>query len=140
MTEWPLPMYSEDAEREQGFSESLKELKGIIGQAGGLILSVNEHNSAPSAYFKNLMDWLLRLERNFLIDTKILLMSTSGGKRGAMSSLEIIKNVFPRFGGEVVASFSLPSFYGNFNEGKGIMDENLALQHKEALDIFLSER
>ncbi len=86
MANYPFPMFSEDVEKQEGYSNSLVELKHDVQNADGLILSVNEHNGNPSAYFKNVLDWLSRLDRNFLQGTKILLMSTSGGKRGGKGS------------------------------------------------------
>ena len=136
MAEHPFPMFSEDLEREKGYPDALTGLKDQIAQADGIILSVNEHNGNPSAYFKNLLDWLSRLERNFLEGTKVLLMSTSGGKRGAKGSLSVIESMLPRFGAEIVATFSLPSFYDNFSED-GILDEDLKAEHQHALQTFL---
>ncbi|TFG71303.1 MAG: NADPH-dependent oxidoreductase [Flavobacteriales bacterium] len=135
----PFPMYGEDHEREHGFTNSLIELRDDILKSDGLIISVNEHNSNPSAFFKNLIDWLSRLERKFLQDKKIMLMATSKGKRGAMGSLEVVKNVLPRFGAEIVVTFSLPSFTDNFEEAKGILDVELALEHQQALNLFLEQ-
>ncbi|MGB5369305.1 MAG: NAD(P)H-dependent oxidoreductase [Flavobacteriaceae bacterium] len=133
----PFPMYSEDHEREHGFTNSLIELRDDILKSDGLIISVNEHNGNPSAFFKNLIDWLSRLERKFLQDKKIMLMATSKGKRGAMGSLEVVKNMLPRFGADVVTTFSLPSFADNFTEAQGILDRGLASDHRQALDLFL---
>ncbi len=138
MATMPFPLYSEDYEREHGFSNSLIEFKEDLQQADGLILSVNEHNSYPSAYMKNLLDWLSRLDRKFLEGTKILLMSTSGGKRGGIGSLQVIEAMLPRFGGEVLATFSLPSYSENFSREEGITDDSLSLEHREALQRFLS--
>ena len=126
----PFPMYSEDHEREHGFTNSLIELRDDILKSDGLIISVNEHNGNPSAFFKNLIDWLSRLERKFLQDKKIMLMATSKGKRGAMGSLEVVKNMLPRFGADVVTTFSLPSFADNFTEAQGILDRGLASDHQ----------
>ncbi|WP_149275678.1 NADPH-dependent FMN reductase [Pareuzebyella sediminis] len=139
MANFPFPMYSADYEKEQGYSNSLIEFKNDLGKAHGIILSVNEHNGHPSAYFKNLLDWLSRLERNFLKDKPVLLMSTSGGKRGGLASLEVSKNLLPRFGAKVVATFSLPSFDENFSENEGIVDTELASAHQHALTVFLGE-
>lgn len=83
LANFPFPMYSEDYERENGYSNSLVELKNDIADADALVVSVNEHNGNPSAYFKNLLDWLSRLDRNFLDGKPILLMATSNGRRGA---------------------------------------------------------
>ncbi|WP_297690582.1 NADPH-dependent FMN reductase [uncultured Eudoraea sp.] len=139
MANYPFPMYSEDNEQEMGFSNSLIELRNDIMKAKGVIISVNEHNSNPSAYFKNVLDWLSRLEIKFLEDTEVLLMSTSPGKRGAQGSLEIITKLLPRFGANVCATYSLPSFYQNFDADKGIIDEDLSEKHRQALNKFLSK-
>ncbi len=139
MANYPFPMYSEDNEQEMGFSNSLVELRDDILKANGVILSVNEHNSNPSAFFKNVLDWLSRLEIKFLEDTEVILMSTSPGKRGGMGSLEIIEKLLPRFGANVCATFSLPSFYENFDSEKGITDSTLAEKHQMALNEFLSK-
>ncbi len=56
MSKYPFPMYSQDAEKEDGYSNSLVEFKNEISNAKGLIIAVSEHNSYPSAYFKNVMD------------------------------------------------------------------------------------
>lgn len=137
MVNYPFPMFSEDYEREKGYSNSLVELKNDIQNADGIILSVNEHNGNPSAYFKNVLDWLSRVERKFLENTKVLLMSTSGGKRGGIGSLEVIKNMLPRFGAEIVTTYSLPSFHENFDLVRGITDKDLATCHQSAVEEFL---
>ncbi len=139
MANYPFPMYSEDNERKMGFSNSLVELRNDIMKAKGVIISVNEHNSNPSAYFKNVLDWLSRLERKFLEDTEVLLMSTSPGKRGGQGSLEIIEKLLPRFGANVCGTYSLPSFHQNFDMEKGILDEDLSERHRLALNEFLSK-
>ncbi|WP_394971693.1 NADPH-dependent FMN reductase [uncultured Croceitalea sp.] len=138
MANLPFPMYSEDYEKKNGYSNSLIELKNDIGSADGLVLSVSEHNSNPSAFFKNVLDWLSRIDRNFLQETKVLLMSTSPGKGGAKYSLEVTNKVLPRFGAEIIESFSLPSFSENFDKEKGILDSDLSKKHETAVKSFLS--
>ena len=73
MTNFPFPMYSEDHEKEHGFSNSLVELKNDIQGADGIIISVNEHNGGLSAYFKNLIDWHISSGTNGLV-----IMGTTG--------------------------------------------------------------
>ncbi|ALM06945.1 NADPH-dependent FMN reductase [Sediminicola sp. YIK13] len=134
---FPVPMYSADTENDHGYPEDVVGLQKDIKNADGLIISVNEHNSGPSAYFKNLMDWLSRVDKRFLEEKKIFLMSTSPGKRGAISSLTYVKDTLPRFGGEIATTFSLPSFNDNFDPEKGILDGELKVEHQEALADFL---
>ncbi len=137
LVNYAIPMYSEDEEKKTGFPGMVMGLNQEISEADALIISVNEHNGGWSAFFKNIIDWLSRLDRNFLEGKKILLMSTSPGKRGGLSSLEFAKNVFPRFGAEIVESFSFPSFYDNFStESNTVTDETLLLGLNEVLSTF----
>jgi len=138
MVKYPFPMYSVDMEKDKGFSNSLIEFKNYIQQSQGLILSVNEHNSNPSSYFKNVLDWLSRLERKFLEDTVVFLMATSPGKRGGIGALGIVQDMLPRFGANIVSTFSLPSFGENFTS-EGIVDGPLREQHQAALNDFLQK-
>lgn len=136
--QYELPIYSADWEIEKGIPVNVKIIHRIIKNHDALVLAVNEHNGNVSAYFKNLLDWLSRLDRNFLDRKKILLISTSPGKRGAASALEYTKNVLHRFGGQVIESFSLPVFNDNFKDGK-VQDEILALGIDDVLTTFSHE-
>lgn len=136
LREMNIPMYSIVLEKE-GIPQDVKFLYEKIVEADALIIAVNEYNANVSGYFKNVIDWLSRVERKFLQDKKILLMSTSPGKRGGASALEYVKNQFPRFGGDVIQSFSLPQFYQNFDSEKGsIVNEIQELGVQEVVSSF----
>ena len=66
LIDYDLPLFSEDIEREKRYSVALKILYNKIREADALVISVNEHNRTVSAFFKNTLDWLSRLDRNFL--------------------------------------------------------------------------
>jgi hypothetical protein len=51
----------------------------------------------------------------------------------------LVKNVLSRFGAASIISFSLPLFYDNFEEGKGISNSELSETHQAALSKFLAE-
>ncbi|MCF8716297.1 NAD(P)H-dependent oxidoreductase [Joostella atrarenae] len=140
MANMAFPLFSEDEERENGYKNSLIELKDDILEADAVIISVNEHNSNPSAYFKNLIDWLSRLDPKFLLDKKLFLMGTSPGGRGAISSITLMEQTLPRFGASLENIFSLPKFGENFSVKKGtIINEELKQKHAAELSDFLSK-
>ena len=139
LTDYPLPLFGEDIERAHGYPEELNKLKNEISDADAVLMSVNEHNGSVSAYFKNTLDWLSRLEYKFLANKKVLVLSTSNGKRGALSALQYTAGVIPRYGGEVVASFAFPSFSENYSvEKKKIMNEALNIEFMNILKNFQS--
>ena len=55
-------------------------------------------------------------------------MATSPGARGGASVLEIAKNRFPFQGAQVKGTFSLPSFYENFDVNNGIIQPEYKAQ------------
>jgi len=65
----------------------------------------------------------------------MLLMASSPGARGGATVLEIAKGRFPFMGGNIVADFSLPSFFDNFKEGK-LVNEELHLELKSKVETF----
>ncbi len=140
LSDMDLIVYSEDEQRDNGFPSSINQVYKHIQAADGLLISVNEHNSNPSAFFKNVLDWLSRLDRKFLEGKKVFLLSASTGARGGMSALEVVEKLIPRFGGEVIATYSFPSFKENFSSEEAkisneqIKNEIVAkLHHFEAL-------
>lgn len=118
LTEYPLPMFGEDIERDAGYPDSLKALRAEFKWADAILLSANEHNGTVSAFHKNVMDWLSRLEYKFLEHKPVFLMSTSDGKRGARSAREYTERVLPRFDAGDITTFELPVNKDNFREGK----------------------
>jgi len=77
-------------------------------------LSLAEHNGAYSAVFKNVFDWISRIDAKVFETTPMLLLSTSPGARAGQSVMEIALDRFPRHGATIVENFSLPSFHDNF--------------------------
>jgi chromate reductase len=100
-------------------------------------LSLAEHNGAYATAFKNVFDWMSRLDGKLWSDVPMLLMATSGGARGGATVLEIAKGRFPYMGGNIVAEFSLPSFGENFSD-KGIADIALRKTFENSVAAFES--
>lgn len=140
LTDYPLPIFGEDLEKDAGYPEELERLLKVIEEHQALIISVNEHNGTVSAFFKNVLDWLSRIEYKFLLGKKVLLFSASPGKRGGQSSLEYTRGVLPRFNAEIIAECSFPSFSENFSvEEQKITNDALRQKVEEATALFLNE-
>ncbi|WP_340156112.1 NAD(P)H-dependent oxidoreductase [uncultured Winogradskyella sp.] len=134
LNDYNLPQYSVDFEQENGFPENAKRFVEGIRNADGIIISLAEHNGAYTSVFKNLFDWMSRVEQKTFKNKPMLLMATSPGVRGGASVLAIAKDRFPRHDADIVGEFSLPSFFENFSEGKISNDglnEQLLIQVKQ---------
>ncbi len=118
LNNFELPIYSKDLEAQEGIPDNAKKFLNYIKQTDGIVLSLAENNGAYSAVFKNLFDWMSRIDGKLWSNKPMLLMATSPGSRGGASVLEIAKGRFPYMGGRIVSEFSLPNFGENFKEDR----------------------
>jgi len=124
LNDFKLPLYGIDYENEFGIPANAKEFLKLIQSSDGIIISLAEHNGNYSAVFKNLYDWMSRIEGKVWSNKPVFLLATSPGGRGGATVFEIAKNSFPRMGAILVADFSLPFFNTNFSEEK-LLDSDL---------------
>ncbi|UAM99661.1 NAD(P)H-dependent oxidoreductase [Polaribacter litorisediminis] len=118
LNDFELPMYGIDEETKNGIPKKAIEFLKAVHSADGIILSLAEHNGNFSVAFKNVYDWCSRIEQKVWKNIPMLLMATSPGGRGGATVLAIAKSGFPFMGGNIVADFSLSSFYDNFKDGQ----------------------
>jgi len=132
LNNFELPLYGIDYEMENGIPENAQKFLDEIKSSDAIVLSLAEHNGAYSSVFKNLIDWMSRIDGKLWNNKPMLLMATSPGDRGGASVLEIAKVRFPHMGGNILADFSLPSFNQNFLEDK-IVNSQLRSDFEEAI-------
>ena len=135
LNDFELPLYGIDYEIEHGIPVNAKLFLEKIKASDGIILSLAEHNGAYATVFKNIFDWMSRIDGKLWNNKPMLLMATSPGGRGGSSVLEIAKGRFPYMGGNIVGDFSLPSFNDNFKDGK-IVNEELKNTLNEVINKF----
>ncbi|WGH76059.1 NAD(P)H-dependent oxidoreductase [Tenacibaculum tangerinum] len=135
LNDFPLPIYGIDKEMKEGIPANAVKFLDKIKEADGVIVSLAEHNGNFTVAFKNIYDWMSRIEQKLWHNKPMLLLSTSPGGRGGASVMEIAKNGFPYMGGNIITDFSLPKFYDNFKDGR-IVNEEFNQKIKEAVTIF----
>lgn len=121
LNDYEMPIFSVDKEKENGIHPLAQEFYSKLGSADLIIISFAEHNGNYSTAFKNILDWTSRINAKTFQEKPMLLLATSPGARGGSSVLEIATKRFPFQGGIVKGSFSLPSFYENFDVVNGII-------------------
>ncbi|MEY8849144.1 NADPH-dependent FMN reductase [Psychroserpens sp. XS_ASV72] len=127
LNDFEMPLYGIDLEKEQGIPEKAKTFLKHIETTDGIILSLAEHNGAYTVAFKNVFDWMSRLESKTFFGKPMLLMATSPGARGGQSVLGVAAERFPFHDANIIGTYSLPSFSNNFDNGK-ITNEELNQQ------------
>ncbi len=135
LNDFDLPLYGIDLENEKGIPDDAHRFLKLIKSSDGIVLSLAEHNGAYATVFKNLFDWMSRIDGKLWSEKPMLLMATSPGARGGATVLEIAKGRFQYMGGNIVSDFSFPSFGNNFSEGK-IINEELNADLKTRVEKF----
>lgn len=137
LNDFQMPLFSVDIEKEIGQHLLVKAFLEKIASADILVVSLAENNGNYSVAFKNVFDWCSRIGAKVFQDKPMLLMATSPGARGGATVFEIAKSAFPRYGADIKATFSLPSFNDNFDVEKGkISNLELDNQLKEIVKVF----
>lgn len=135
LNDYPLPVFSVDVEKESGFPENATSFSQKIEQCSGIIISMAEHNGSYTAVFKNLFDWLSRIEAKTWRSKPMLLLSTSPGGRGGKNVMQAALTRFPVHDAQIISNFSLPYFNDNF-KNEQIINESLKKQLIDATTKF----
>ena len=141
LNDYELPIFSSDIENAEGIPEAAMRFKECIRSVDGIIISLAEHNGNFTAAFKNLSDWVSRIQDVIYEKERVwskknmFLMSTSPGGRGGQTVFEMASGLFPRQDANITASFSLPFFNENFTS-EGISDAELAKSLAEQIQLF----
>ena len=119
LNDYELPLFSVDREDELGQPQLAQDFLQKITDSDGIVIAFAEHNGCYSAAYKNLYDWVSRIQPKVYQGKKMVLLATSPGGRGGKSVLELALVQIPRFGGDLRASVSVPSFGDNFDADAG---------------------
>ena len=139
LNDFELPLFSVDREEKLGQPELAHAFVDKIGGCDAVLISLAEHNGSYSAAYKSLFDWASRINPKVYQDKPMVLLATSPGGRGGKSVLELALNQMPRFGGQVVASVSVPSFDENFNSDTGkIENGEIEARIQAAIDALVA--
>ena len=120
LNDFEMPIYSIDREKKDGIPELAYRFKDSLKKADGIIISFAEHNGAYTVAFKNIFDWISRIEKVVWYNKPMFLLATSNGDRGAKNVLEIAYSRISRGNPYQIPTFSLPNFEKNFDAKKGI--------------------
>ena len=136
LNDFEMPIYSVDYENEFGIPKQAYKFKNTLSSADGIIISFAEHNGAYTAAFKNIFDWISRVEKIVWFNKPMFLLATSDGARGAITVLKVAHDRISKGGQLYIPSYSLPNFSQNFDDKLGIIDENLKIEFNSLIKSF----
>jgi len=133
--DYEMPIYSIDRERKTAVPAPAHDFFARIGQADAILVSFAEHNGAATAAWKNVFDWMSRIEMKLWQGRPMVLLAASPGRRAGAGVLDSQEALAPHFGGVVRGRLGI----GRWPEAWD--DETRSLTRSEdaaALDLALS--
>jgi NAD(P)H-dependent FMN reductase len=130
LKDYPMPLYDQDLEAEQGFPDSVMEFKKLMKSHHGLLLACPEYNSSITPLLKNAIDWASRPEEGepplsltcFRGKTAALLATSPGGT-GGMRGLVHVRSILGNIGVLVIPQQkAIPGAYQAFDENGKLVD------------------
>lgn len=124
-----LPLYDGDLEESQGLPEGAQQLKKLMLEHEGLLISSPEYNSSISAVLKNAIDWASRPVKGQppLAEFKgkvAGLMSTSTGALGGLRGLVHLRAILGNIGVLVLPDqHAVPRAHEAFDEHDQLKDQ-----------------
>ena len=139
LNDYEMPIYSIDRENEDGIPELAYRFKEQFKNSDAVVISFAEHNASYTSAFKNIFDWISRIDKNIWHNKPMFLLATSTGGNGAVIVLEAAYSRISRRNSNHISTFSLPNFNENFNDSMGITNHKLKSSFELKLDEFISK-
>ena len=103
LKDFPLPLFDQDLEAEQGMPDNGTKLKRLFIEHDGLLISSPEYNSSITAVLKNAIDWVSRPAPDepplVAFRGKVAaLMSASPGALGGLRGLVHVRSILGNIG------------------------------------------
>ncbi len=128
LNDYEMPLFSVDKLAKNGLPQLALDFAKKIDESDMLLISLAENNGAYTVAFKNIYDYISVIpeRKAFWGNKPTFIMATSPGPRGGTSVLNLAKTTLPYYGAKVIETFSLPSFFQNFNVETGIVNAEIA--------------
>lgn len=129
LKDYPLPLFDQDLEQEQGTPENAAKLKQLFLDHDGLLIASPEYNSSITPLLKNTIDWVSRAAEGeaplAAYRGKVAaLMATSPGGLGGLRGLVHVRSILSNIGVIVLPDqTAIPNAFEVFDDDGRISDE-----------------
>jgi len=130
LNDFEMPIYSIDREKENGVPSQAHTFFSRIGAADALLISFAEHNGFVTAAWKNLFDWMSRIDMKLWQGKPMVILAATPGPRAGAGVLQSQTMLAPHFGGEIRGSVGIGRWADAYDLERGELtraDDRLAL-------------
>lgn len=141
LADYPMPIFNEDLESEQGQDPNATRLRRKLAASDGLLLACPEYNGSITPLMKNVIDWMSRGEQGgsgveAYRDKRALLLGASPGRLGGRRAMAAVREILGNLRVEVIdEEFSLPRAAEAF-DGEGLADAEQIQALRVCIEAF----
>ncbi|WOO87998.1 NADPH-dependent FMN reductase [Mollicutes bacterium LVI A0039] len=110
-----IPMYSPEVEA-MGFPLEIQKIYDLLKDESKLIIFTPEYNGYTTPYFKNIFDWLSRINHDFLKGVEVKIITVTPGKMGGASVRKILSESLPFFGAINIETYGVTNYFIKLEE------------------------
>ena len=111
LNDYEMPIFSVDREREAGIPAPAQEFFARIGAADAVLVSFAEHNGFVTAAWKNVFDWMSRIEMKLWQNKPVVMLAASPGGRAGANVLASQQMIAPLFGADLRGSLGIGAWF-----------------------------
>ena len=103
LNDFEMPIYSIDRETKTGIPQLAHDFFNKIGTADAVIVSFAEHNGTVTAAWKNIFDWMSRIDMKVWQGKPLVFLAATTGPRAGAGVLSGQRMLAPFFGADLRA-------------------------------------
>jgi NAD(P)H-dependent FMN reductase len=111
LNDFEMPIYSIDRERAGGIPAAAQDFFTNIGAADAILVSFAEHNGFVTAAWKNIFDWMSRIDRALWQGKPVVMLAASPGGRAGANVLASQELLAPHFGADLRATLGIGKWH-----------------------------
>ena len=111
INDYEMPIYSADREAAGGIPAPAQAFFDKIGAADAVLVSFAEHNGSTTAAWKNIFDWMSRINMKVWQDKPVVMLAASPGKRAGTNVLASQEGAAPFHGANVKARHGIGEWH-----------------------------
>lgn len=107
LNDYEMPIYSPDREREDGVHPLAQAFYDKIGASDAVLVSFAEYNGFVTSAWKNIFDWMSRIDMKVWQDKPVVMLAATPGPRAGANVLGSQKMLAPFFGADLKGAYGV---------------------------------
>lgn len=140
LMDYEMPIYSIDRQNDGGIPTPAQTLYEQIGAADALLIGYAEHNGNYTAAWKNIFDWVSRIDREVFQGKPMVITATSPGPGGGGNVLNLAKGSAPFWGAQILGAISVPKWGEAYDPAAGDLTRDDDIARLEAALTELADQ